>query len=285
VRSGAGRSFTAAACLVFAACVIVLAAPHALAQAPDDREALIATLDGASLEELLATPAFLSLAQQGGASLMVTTIPWDEQRDALYSSRGLELLHVRPLDLGHMAVGDRVSEDLLAAAADTLAAALDGSSASHELVLLESGSADAIAQAAGDGLGAVVMASGSPEALASALRAIPKAIPVDTLTSDSTRRRGVVIDADVITTAVDFAAPTSKIDPGGETIRIVHGPPPLDLHDRYVQSKRLTVPIGTAAAVYVGLASLIAIIALWRPDISSRHRPFCASLAISASPA
>ena len=59
------------------------------------------------------------------------------------------------------------------------------------------------------------------------------------------------------------------------------GPPPLDLHDRYVGSKRLTVPIGTAAAVYVGLASLIAIVALWRPDLSRSHRAFCASLAIS----
>jgi hypothetical protein len=33
--------------------------------------------------------------------------------------------------------------------------------------------------------------------------------------------------------------------------------------------------------VYVGIASLIGIMALWRPDISRRHRRFCASLAIS----
>ena len=62
---------------------------------------------------------------------------------------------------------------------------------------------------------------------------------------------------------------------------MVDAPPPIDLVDRYVQSKRLTVPIGTAAAAYVGLASVIAIIALWRPDVSPRHRRFCASLAIS----
>ena len=48
------------------------------------------------------------------------------------------------------------------------------------------------AVAAGDDLGAVVMASGSPSALAAALRAAPTADPVDTLTSDSTRRDGVV---------------------------------------------------------------------------------------------
>ncbi len=69
MRSGIGRTLPTALWLLLVACVVVLAAPHALAQASDDREALIATLDGASLEELLATPGFLSLAQQGGAGL------------------------------------------------------------------------------------------------------------------------------------------------------------------------------------------------------------------------
>jgi hypothetical protein len=144
------------------------------------------------------------------------------------------------------------------------------------LVLLASSGA-----AAGDDLGAVVMASGSPSALAAALRAEPTADPVDTVTSDSTRRDGVVTSDDVVYTATVFAAPTAETDLDGAQIRIVDGPPPIDLHDRYIQAKRLTVPIGVAAAVYVGLASLIAIIALWRPDVSPRHRRFCASLAIS----
>ena len=133
----------------------------------------------------------------------------------------------------------------------------------------------------GDRLGAVVMASGPPPGLAAALRASPTSDPVDTLTSDSTRRDGVVTSDDVVTTAIVFVAPAAEIDLGGEPIRIVEGPPPTDLHDRYVQSKRLTVPIGTAAAAYACLASLIAIIALWRPDVSPRHRAFCASLAMS----
>jgi hypothetical protein len=275
VRKGVGRSLPATLCLLSSACVVLLAAPHASAQAPDDREALIATLEGASLEDLLATPGFLSLTQHGGAGLVVTT----GTSDGSFESPGPMPTGVRSLDLGDVSAGDHVAADALSAAVDTLASALDGSDASEETVLLVSGSPGTAAEASGDGLGAVVIASGSPGALAAALRAAPTDDPVDTVTSDSTRRDGVVIDDDVVYTAAAFVDPTTDVD--GELIRIVDGPPPLDLHDRYVQSKRLTVPIGTAAAVYVGLASLIAIIALWRPDVSQRHRRFCASLAIS----
>jgi hypothetical protein len=179
---------------------------------------------------------------------------------------------VQSIELGDVSEGDPVSADELADAVDTLATALDRSPASQETVLL-------VSDGAADGLGAVVMASGSPAELAAALRAAPTSDPVDTLTSDSTRRDGVVTSDDVVFTASVFVDPTTDVD--GSPIRIVDGPPPLELHDRYVGSKRLTVPIGTAAAVYVGLASLVAIIALWRPDVSRRHRRFCASLAIS----
>jgi hypothetical protein len=179
------------------------------------------------------------------------------------------------VDLGDVSDGNHASADELSAAADTLASAVDGSSASEVTVLLVSSSA------VGGRLGAVVMASGPPPGLAAALRASPTIDPVDTLTSDSTRRDGVVTSDDVVTTAIVFVAPAAEIDLGGEPIQIVEGPPPTDLHDLYVQSKRLTVPIGTAAAAYACLASLIAIIALWRPDVSARHRAFCASLAMS----
>lgn len=275
MRSGTGHSFSIACSLLFAVVMVVLSVPHALAQASDDREALIATMHGASLDELLATPGFLSLAQEGGAGLMVTTGPSDELRDRSFPSGHRMPAGVVHVDLGDVSDGDHASADELSAAADMLASALDGSSASEVTVLLVSNSA------VGDRLGAVVMASGPPPGLAAALRASPTSDPVDTLTSDSTRRDGVVTSDDVVTTAIVFVAPAAEIDLGGEPIRIVEGPPPTDLHDLYVQSKRLTVPIGTAAAAYACLVSLIAIIALWRPDVSPGHRAFCASLAMS----
>jgi hypothetical protein len=207
---------------------------------------------------------------------MVTPGQSDALRDGL-----LDTL-TTTIALRHVGSGDASGgARQLANAVDLLASALDASSASSETVLLVSDPPDQAAQARGDDLGAVIMATGSPSDLAAALRAAPTTAPVDTLTSDSTRRDGVVIGDDVVQTAVAFVAPEIASDLGGEQIRIVDGPPPLELHDRYVQSKRLTVPLGTAAAVYVGFASLVAIIALWRPDVSRRHRRFCASLAIS----
>ena len=171
----------------------------------DDREALIATLDGASLEDLLATAGFLSLAQHGGAGLMVTTGPSDELRDRLARPAACRPVF-GPVDLGDVSDGGHASADRLAAAVDTLATALDESTASEERCSSSSGSA------AGDGLGAVVMASGSPAALAAALRAAPTTDPVDTLTSDSTRRDGVVTSDDVVHTAIVFVAPDAETD-------------------------------------------------------------------------
>jgi hypothetical protein len=259
--------------LLFATCIVVLAAPHAAAAASVDREALIATIDGASLEDLLATAGFLSLAQHGGAGLMVATGPPDELHDRLLSSpAGLAPVGVRPVDLGDVSGGDHVSAEALDAAVEVLATALEESNASDELVLLVSSTAGA----AGDGLGAVVMASGSPQALADALRAAPTADPVDTVTSDSTRRDGVVTSDDVVYTAAVFVAPTAETDLDGATIRIVEGPTPIDLHDRYIQAKRLTVPIGTTGGP-TSLRDTDGSAHRWRSPSRSWRCPCCSS--------
>ena len=86
MRSGIGHSLSIACSLLFAVVMVVLSVPHALAQSSADREALIATMDGASLEALLATPGFLSLAQEGGAGLMVATGRSDKLRDRSFAS-------------------------------------------------------------------------------------------------------------------------------------------------------------------------------------------------------
>jgi hypothetical protein len=263
----------------------LLSIPRAAAQAgPGDREVLLATMDDAGLADLLATPGFLALAQQGGAALLVTTEAGATLQDfggAFAPSPGGALPDgLAQIHLGSMA-GETgsTSPERLAAAAEQVASALDASTAASELVLVASASPDGAAEAAGDHLGALVMAMGNPQDLAAAIRAGGSDVPLRTLTSDSTRRDGVVAAPDLVRTALDFVGALRVSS--GERIRVVDGSPPIGLVDRYVQSKRLTVPIGTAAAAYVGLASVIAIIALWRPDVSSRHRRFCASLAIS----
>ncbi|MEO8423141.1 MAG: hypothetical protein ABI595_04425 [Actinomycetota bacterium] len=260
--------------------------PHAAAQTVlGDREVLLATLDDAALQDLLATSGFLSLAQQGGAALLVMTEPGDAFHDFpdvfSSSSRGPLPDAFVKVDLGSMADEAGVASPAkLGAAAEQLASVLDRSTATSELVLLASNSPPGASEAAGDHLGAMVMAEGSPKDLAAAIRAEASDASVRTLTSDSTRREGVVASPDLAQTAFASGGLLAH-DLGGEPIRVVDAPPPIDLHERYIQSKRLTVPIGTAAAFYAGLASLIAIIALSRPSASRRVRAFCASLAIS----
>jgi hypothetical protein len=259
---------------------------HAAATAgPADRGVLLATMDDAGLADLLATPGFLALAQEGGAALLVMTEAGGTLQDfggAFAPSPGGALPDgLTEIDLGSMA-GETgaTSPAKLSKAAEQVASSLDASTAASELVLVGSTSPDGAAEAAGDHLGALVVASGNPQDLAAAIRAGGTEGPLRSLTSDSTRRDGVVAAPDMARTAVDFAG-IGGTKAGGAVIHVVDAPPPIDLVDRYVQSKRLTVPIGTAAAAYVGLASVIAIIALWRPDVAPRHRRFCASLAIS----
>ncbi len=249
----------------------LLSIPHAAAQAgPGDREVLLATMDDAGLADLLATPGFLALAQQGGAALLVMTGAGATLQDfggaTAPSSGGALPDGLAEIDLGSMA-GETgsTSPEKLAAAAEQLASALDASTAASQLVIVASASPDGATEAAGDHLGALVMATGNPQDLAAAIRAGGTDGPLRTLTSDSTRRDGVVAAPDVARTAVEFVAIDGVNDPGGAVIRVVDAPPPIGLVDRYVQSKRLTVPIGTAAALFAVSGASLGIVALvWR---------------------
>ncbi len=268
----------------------MLSIPHAAAHAVlGEREVLIGTLDDAALEDLLATPGFLALSQQGGAALVVMTEPGD----ALHDFPDAFALSTRaPLPNGFAEVGfgsmadetGAASPERLSSAADQLAAVLDRSTATSELILLASNSPSAAAEAAGDHLGTLMMAVGTPHDLAAVMRAAPATTPPKTLTSDSTRRYGVVTSADLAETAFAFARLTTDVpDTGGAQIRVVDAPPPIDLLERYRQSKRLTVPIGTAAALFVTFGGLIAVLALlWRG--SPRHLRWLMAWIAIASP-
>jgi hypothetical protein len=84
------------------------------------------------------------------------------------------------------------------------------------------------------------------------------------LTSDSTRRAGVVTDLDVIPTIADFLGVDPPADSNGSPIEIISGPPPFELHERYLAQRRMYVPIGTAGGIYLTIVGLgaIAILAL-----------------------
>ena len=128
------------------------------------------------------------------------------------------------------------------------------------LVIVTSLETSAAMRSTKDELHPIVMAAGPPAEL------FPDTGISGSLTSDSTRRSGVVIDGDIRPTVFDFIErPLPQADRGiGSPIEIIEGPPPFELHERYLAQRRMYVPIGTAAAIYLAIAGLgaIAVLAL-----------------------
>jgi hypothetical protein len=254
---------------------------------PSVGEVLVFKLDDATLETLLATPGFAGLAQAGGAALLSVAESGAitaALHEAAARQIGSSVNPILEVDLGSMAAADgrTSSVSLCNRAADEVLAALDASGAEDTLVIVASSSPPAANEEAGDHLGAIVMAEGAPEDLATAMRTVPVS-GLQTLTSDSTRRVGVVTSGDLAETAVDHAGLEGLEHPtDGEQIRVLDAPPPIELHARYLQSKRLTVPIGTAAALFVTLGGLLAVWALAWARSPRWLRSACAWIAISS---
>jgi hypothetical protein len=111
----------------------------------------------------------------------------------------------------------------------------------------------AASAADGDELGTVIAAWGDPDELLTADG------PPRALTSDSTRRPGVVADVDPAATVAQWLDLPSD---AGAPIERTGEPAPLDLYERYLQQRRLAVP---AAAVSWGLMlvfGLVGVLAL-----------------------
>jgi hypothetical protein len=265
------------AVVLLGSCAFLLSvSPHAFAQeAPDVREAYLVVVDDATMEELLSVAPFRSLATVGGAGLLSDRLPLREIQPYLIADVGGPspslLAPVTGLvydDEGSLAIPPRgfaVSRAL--DLADRIRAELAATPADEVLLIVASASPPARSEAAGDELSGIVLASGRPDALAEALASAGEG-EAGTLTSDSTRTSGVVTTRDVAETVLSFLGqPSAGGDPSGSTIRVVDGPPPFALHERYLAQRRLYVPVGTAAALYLTAVGLlgVAFVAVRRP--------------------
>jgi hypothetical protein len=243
---------------------------------------ILLTVDDATLEDLLSTSGFANLAAEGGAALLVLNGSGDVLTDlsdaAAVSS---QQLIGRAYGFGSVAGSDGVpSQEKLDAASGQLMSLLVSSETDDVVAIVVSTSPPAADEHSGNGLGAAIVARGAPSGLVEAMNVAAPA-PVTSLTSDSTRRAGVITSEDLVETGLAVAGLGDDAFHDGARVRFVDTPAPTDLYDRYVRSKQLTVPIGVAAALYATLASLIAIIVLSRPDASRKVRGLGASLAIS----
>lgn len=98
---------------------------------------------------------------------------------------------------------------------------------------------------------------------------------IGTVTSDTTRRTGLVSNEDVAPTVLEFFGIDVPAEMKGAPIRTVSAGPPFELHQRHLENRRMSVPVqvgaySVAAAVGVGL-----VVAVRRRD---RVRPWPAAL-------
>ena len=231
--------------------LLVTAAPALAQDAP--REAVVIVMDGASLPELLAEPGLRSLAVVGGGALMNgRTDVRDAFTETFFGPRSVGRFPFSFVDIGAAQPSDAaaaVMEELTQLTGPTL-------------VVMVSASPSPASAADGDELGTVIAAWGDPAELLEA-SGEPHA-----LTSDSTRRAGVVADVDPAATVADWLGLPYD---AGSPMRPTGEPAPLDLYERYLQQRRLAVPVAAGAWVLMLLFGLAGFLALgFRERVSPR---------------
>jgi hypothetical protein len=204
----------------------------------EDREAVVIVVDGATLPDLMAVSELRGLAASGGSALMNGRTDLRGTFPAtFFPHRAVGRLPFTYLDLG-TAPPARAAQ-----AVTDQVVGVEGS----VLVVVVSASPSAASAADGDELGAVIAAWGDPDDLLEA-DGEPKA-----LTSDSTRRAGIVATVDP---AATVAAWLDLPYDAGAPIEPVDEPAPLELYDRYLQQRRLAVPVAAASWVAIGVATI-----------------------------
>jgi hypothetical protein len=214
------------------------------AQVDEERRAVVVFVPGASFDELLAIPDVASLARAGGGAMLARSEPLVE---LLHEGVRGEVTFVDDVD-----AADNLSITVERAATGSLF------DAPGDVLVIVLGADLSEPSLAADG--GIVMATGELD------RLFPDTGEQGSLTSDSTRRDGLVIGDDVRPTIDKYLRPhvTESNGSAGEPIDVIEGPPPFELYDRYLAQRRMYVPIGTAAALYVTGAGLAAIAFLAR---------------------
>jgi hypothetical protein len=233
---------------------IWIATPAQGAQgSPPERAALVVDVPRVSFEELMSVQEVNDLSRKGGAGLLanpqeivVVTPPAGPTDDISPGTERSVLLD--PDEFGGLdAVGRELRRIIESFPAEELLVIVYSSRPSSEML------------GSNDQLHGIAMAIGAPVDL------LPQSGNQGSLTSASTRRDGVVVGGDIRETVDTYLGGRPLVSgplPPGEPIEIIPGPPPFELHERYLAQRGMYVPIGTAAAIYLAIAGLGAIILL-----------------------
>jgi hypothetical protein len=223
------------------------AAASGLPAADLDLGAIVVDVPRLSFEELLSIPEVAALARAGGGGLLANPgeIGPSPLGPGAVDAGRQRFLRLDPDGEGGL---ETVGRDVMNA--------IGGFPTARVLVVVYSSERSPAMVADKDELPGIVVAFGAPGDL------LHVAGPQGSLTSDSTRRDGVVVGGDVRATIGRFIGATSDPVPGGEPIEVIGGPPPFELHERYLAQRQLYVPIGTAAALYVTVVGVVATVFL-----------------------
>ena len=233
--------------------VVVVFAPGSpvLAQEAPAERVLVFLVPGVSFDELLGHRDVARLATSGGAALMrlqgglpTTDEPGPHAEDPR--------VRYRWIDPRGRALDEVVTE---------IVEVVGSAAAGRLMVVVASTTPSPAMLAAKDEMHPVVMASGDPVGL------LPEQVAPRSLTSDSTRRSGVVSDLDVGPTIAGFLGIERSDESAGAAMRPVDEAAPFDLHERYLGQRRIYVPVGVAAALYVVGVGLLALAITLRPAV------------------
>jgi hypothetical protein len=206
----------------------------------------VVLVDDITLPALLEIPEMHAIAGGGGAALMTHAgEPADLLRRAL--APGGPLARTPTDVVGPMSPGDVAG--VLRLIPDTVDLMVLGNKPSPQMLTAK------------DDLLPVVVAPAGSEAGSLALGA---------LTSDSTRRMGVVVEEDLVPTILEAQGREVPVGAIGSPMRVVEEPPPLHLYEKHLANRRMSVPIQTAAGIYVGIAGLLGVLVLYTRRRSPR---------------
>jgi hypothetical protein len=228
---------------------------------------LVVLVPGVPFERLLGDPDIRALAASGGAGLMPAT---QDPRATLQAA--FPAVEIYPLPTSTYDLRLTLLEQGLGpvpAPLSDLGRVVRETTRQFDvgelMVLIVGERPSGGMRAAKDELLPVILAVGPPASLFSS------DAPPGSLTSDSTRRAGVVAVPDLSSTILSFAGapipgnPRAAADTGS-AIRVLGEPAPFLLHERYLAQRRMYVPVGEAAALYLVLVGLlgVAFVALGR---------------------
>ena len=228
--------------VVLAFALILLCAPPARAHgAGQEYRVLVFWADRVSFEQLLETPEILALARAGGAGLLTSPETARPLVDRLVQDPAFpgldEDVDISTMSTGGIVLGARIRQTVEATPGDLL-------------VIVAGVTPSKAMEAANDRVTGIVVARGHAEDL------FPLAGSPRALTSDSTRRPGIVAAVDVVPAILDHMGWPISEETAGSKIRYTAGAAPFELHARHLANMRIWLPVQVGAGVYLLVAGL-----------------------------